>query len=113
MRREGCDESQLDLSDFLCDFCHQAWADDRAMVEGHRGSCVCSQCLTVAYTEVVLLEQSPAPAAYTCRLCLETRDEPGWASPIDQEACICQRCIKQSAGVLSKDKEISWSRPMR
>jgi hypothetical protein len=111
MRRPGCDEDNLEMADFLCDFCGSVWIEDLPMVEGHKGSCICGKCLTVAYTGVVLGEAGSAPEGYQCTLCLEKRPEHGWASPVREEASICRRCIKQCAGVLSKDKETPWTRP--
>ncbi|MBL8757039.1 MAG: hypothetical protein JNK35_01265 [Phycisphaerae bacterium] len=99
---------------FKCDFCRQPWADDRPMVEGHQGSLICSACLSVAYLHVHgpqtagLGAESPAIA---CRMCLETRSGPRWASPLDPEAVACKRCIRQSAGVLERDPEYAWRRP--
>lgn len=115
MRRPGCDEDNLTAEDFLCDFCARTWAEDRPMVEGHHGSCICGPCLSVAYTALVL--QSPeagdpglAPPGTKCALCLEQRDEPAWPSPV-RDAAACRRCVKQSAAVLQKDKSNSWKKP--
>ncbi len=111
MRRPGCDEDNLQMSDVMCDFCGNEWTLERPMVEGHHGSCICGPCLTVAYTELVVAQGGDAPAGYKCTLCLEHRDDPGWASPA-REAWACRRCVKQSAGVMGKDKESGWSRPV-
>jgi len=83
------------------------------MVEGHRGAIICGRCLTVAYTEVVLhgLDSAHEPGA-ACSLCLEQRDEAMWTSPAREHAHACRRCIKQAAGVLTKDKESGWTRPL-
>lgn len=114
MRREGCDEDDLQMSDFLCDFCGNEWTDDRPMVEGHHGSCICGRCLTVAYTQLVVESgEGDAPGGSKCTLCLEHREDPMWASPARDGAVACRRCVKQSAGVLQKDKDIPWSKPDR
>lgn len=104
---------------FVCDFCSRPWADDRPMVEGHRGSLVCAGCLSAAYTEVALLKAgvpgpTPAdgPGAPACTMCLERRPEPHWVSPIRPEARVCRRCIKQSATTMEKDPETGWKRPV-
>ena len=110
MRREGCDEDNLQMSDMLCDFCAGEWTLERPMVEGHHGSCICGSCLRVAYTELVLAKGGDAPKGYKCVLCLEQREDPGWQSPA-REVCVCRRCVKQSAGVLGKDADIAWSKP--
>ncbi len=121
MRKPGTDENNVQMSDVLCDFCRSEWTDELPMVEGHQGSCICGKCLSVAYTEVVLHGGSRAPDHYKCVLCLEANedraalgraDEPGWQSPLHEEAVACRRCIKQSAGVLQKSNEYEWRKPM-
>lgn len=90
------------------------------MVEGHQGSCICGNCLTIAYVEVVMNKDAHQVGEFKCALCLESsadraalrrKDESGWRSPAHAETAICRRCIKQTAGVLSKDKESGWTRP--
>jgi hypothetical protein len=111
MHRPGADPENMGPDDFLCDFCGRGWAEDRPMVEGHRGSLICGRCLTVAYTEAVTHGLRSATSGAACTLCLEPRDGPAWASPGRPEAVACLRCIKQSAGVLTKDPEANWRRP--
>ncbi len=120
MRRDAVDPMNEQMEDVLCDYCHQSWTDDRPMVEGHQGACICGKCLTIAYREVALGESASAPAEFKCLMCLEgpddrraleRPDEPGWQSPMYPEASICRRCIKQSAGVLHKDPDINWRKP--
>ncbi|MBO6512608.1 MAG: hypothetical protein JJ974_01415 [Phycisphaerales bacterium] len=98
---------------FVCDYCHQAWSEDRPMVEGHRGSLICGNCLSIAYTQLVHQKLgSPVTDDETCLLCLENgRDDPHWRSPMFDEAVACRRCLKQSAGVLHKDRDIAWEKP--
>lgn len=98
---------------FLCDYCHQPWSDERPMVEGHRGSIICGNCLSIAYTQLIHQKlESPVVKDETCLLCLEHgRDDPHWRSPMYEEAIACKRCLKQSAGVLHKDKDIPWEKP--
>jgi len=97
---------------FKCDFCRCGWSEDRPMVEGHRGSLICAKCLSVAWAELVQEgageDRKPDES---CRLCLEPRDGKVWRSPIDEAAIVCVRCVKQSAGVLHKDKESEWTKP--
>jgi len=99
---------------FRCDYCKMAWAADRQMIEGHRGSLICDRCLSIAYTEIVHLDSGYHPAkTEACRLCLEVeRDGLHWQSPIDDAALACRRCIKQSAGVLHKDPDFPWKKPI-
>ncbi|MEM1330760.1 MAG: ClpX C4-type zinc finger protein [Planctomycetota bacterium] len=112
MRREGAPEDNLAMEDFLCDFCHRPWDDERPMVEGHQGACICGACLTVAYTELVLLGvSSTLNEGETCRMCLEERPGEVWRSPAHDDATICKRCIKQAAGVLHKDPDFAWTKP--
>jgi hypothetical protein len=122
MRREGCDENNLEPGDFLCDFCENTWADDRPMVEGHRGSLICAKCLNLAYD--LLWNHAPVagkkaevphdqrmPGGLTCRMCLESREEPCWHSPVVDESWICKRCAKQSVVMLERDPEVNYKRP--
>ncbi len=120
MRKPGTDETNVQMTDVLCDFCHRQWSEEIPMLEGHKGSCICGRCLRIAYTEVLLHKQSSAPAEFTCPMCLETTadraeldrgDEPGWQSPMHEEAVICRRCIKLASGALHKDKAFDWSKP--
>ena len=111
MHRPGSDPSNMQTSDFLCDFSGIAWDGAFPLVEGHKGSLISGDCLTVAYREVVLGDHGSAPEGYTCTLCLEQRDEPGWQSPVRPAAVICRRCIKQGAGRLHKDPDWDWTKP--
>lgn len=120
MRRPGTNPDDVQMSDVLCDFCHRAWTEDMPMLEGHHGSCVCGNCLTVAYTAVVLNGADDAGHEYLCPMCLEgpddraaldTADMPGWQSPAGDNAVICRRCIKLAAGALHKDADFDWRKP--
>lgn len=110
----------VQMEDVLCDYCQQSWTDDRPMVEGHQGACICGKCLSIAFREVALEGITSAPADFKCLMCLEAGEdrralkrgeEPGWQSPMYPDAIICRRCIKQSAGVLHKDPDIDWRKP--
>jgi hypothetical protein len=112
MRREGCDEENLKPEDFICDFCRQTWADDRQMVEGHRGSLICQQCLTQAYDLVFIKNGgTPVPEMVVCTLCQAHHDTPHWQGPGPGAPVVCKRCINQSAVILEKDQESGWRRP--
>ncbi len=113
MHREGADPFNMQPEDFLCDFCGLPWSEDRPFVEGHRGSCICGKCLTVAYSALVHLNAGePLGEGGACTLCLEPkRDQPHWRSPALPEKLACIRCVKQSAGVLHKDPEADWEKP--
>lgn len=101
----------MQVSDFLCDFCRRTWTGEFPMVEGHKGSLICGNCLTVAYTEVVLHAMNAAPAGSVCTMCLEERSDDCWVSPVHEEAVVCARCIKQAAGRLHKDEDWDWKKP--
>lgn len=98
---------------FCCDFCANAWDEQRPMVEGHRGSLICGNCLSIAYMELVHLDTGiTPPREQACVLCLENgREELHWVSPLNESVIACKRCIKQSAGVLHKDTDIPWKKP--
>jgi hypothetical protein len=120
MRKHGTDESNVQMSDVLCDFCHREWTGDVPMIEGHQGSCLCGRCLTVAYTEVVVNGHDAAPASYKCPMCLEDEQdrealgrggESGWRSPVHEDAVICRRCLELAARSLEKDRDSGWKKP--
>jgi hypothetical protein len=95
-----------------CDFCRASF-DDHPMIEGHQGSLLCLNCLSAAYTDVVLAGGGTERAGGTCTMCLESRDQPQWKSPAVEGPRLCLRCIKQSATALEKDPEVGWKRPRR
>jgi len=113
MHREGHDPEDIQPADILCDFCMRpTWELDIPSIEGHHGSVVCVECLEVAWKVLVVdkqgMEVSPD---CICKMCLEQRDGPWWTSPVRDEASICRRCVKQSAGVLHKSKDWDWQKP--
>lgn len=110
MHRPGANPADMHPHDFLCDFCRRAWDGTFPMVEGHKGSLICGPCLTVAYTEVVLLDAAPGDE-HACTMCLEAKTVPGWNSPAIESAWICLHCIKQSAGKLHNDPDWDWRKP--
>lgn len=119
MQRPGADTEDMNLSDFLCDFCRREWDGQFPMVEGHKGSLICGDCLTIAYTETVLHNLNSAPKGTTCTMCLEERGGGGdnmWLGPHEGDetaprAAACERCIKQGAGRLHKDEDWDWKKP--
>ena len=113
MYREGADPNDMSMQDVLCDFCGSAWTEQTPMVEGHRGSCICGGCLSVAFAELVRLKQGvPLPDGEVCALCLSAdKERPHWNSPVRDGAVVCSRCVKQAAGVLHKDDAWDWSKP--
>ncbi|MBX3355275.1 MAG: hypothetical protein KF724_06220 [Phycisphaeraceae bacterium] len=135
MHRPGCDPDHMLPTDFLCDFCERSWQETLPFIEGHHGSCICGECLRAANQAVQSIARdgpvpapapertgvtahaasgSPAPLAghatrheTACTMCLEVRDEPGFASA-RRAAWICRRCIDQGVRVLSKDRSANW-----
>ncbi len=113
MQRAGCDPENMQAADFICDFCLKHWAEDRPMVEGHKGSLICGPCLTLAY-RLVMVENTGirVPDPVTCATCLQHKEEPHWQSTaVEAAPVICQWCIKRSATMLEKDKESGWKKP--
>lgn len=111
MHRPGSDPSDMRAEDFLCDFCGHHWAEDRPMIEGHRGSLVCGACLSVAYAAVVGSQAGERSLGGACTMCLETRPEPHWTSPLQAQASICRRCIELAARQLARDRSSGWRVP--
>lgn len=88
-----------------CDYCGTDWDEVRPMIEGHRGSVLCLNCLKVA-----LADLQPAAEAFTCNLCQRERIAAGtlqWTSPA-QGVHACESCVKQAAGTFSKDPDVDW-----
>ncbi len=96
-----------------CDFCGRDWLPDgdQIMIEGHQGSLICTKCLSAAYRAIVLEQLGADLRGGKCRMCLESRQQPLWQSPVDAEALCCLRCMKQAATALEKDPETGWTRP--
>ncbi|MEM9166576.1 MAG: hypothetical protein AAGB48_06075 [Planctomycetota bacterium] len=112
MQRQGANPNDMQPADFICDFSLRPWDGAFPMVEGHRGSLISGDCLTIAYADVILSQRtSIEPGQYTCTMCLESRNEPCWQSPARPEAVICRRCIRQGATRLEKDPDWDWLKP--
>lgn len=115
MFRPGTDEVNVQYEDVLCDFCHRPWDPDdpsRPLIEGHHGSHLCGECLSLAYQAIVHEGQNHRVAGVACTMCLEERTDECWRSAEFPEVCLCRRCIKQGATALEKDKEYTWRRPV-
>lgn len=126
MHRPHANPDAMEPADFLCDFCGQCYADDRPMVEGHKGSLVCGKCLAVAYSSVVVRNAGVVvPEHIACSMCLLNKSGDYWQSPIravvmgegvdinpEPGACICRWCVEKSAAMLEKDPLSGWKRPV-
>ena len=112
MFRPGTDPENVQMSDVLCDYCRSPWTEDLPLVEGHEGSVICGKCVRVAYMEVVLTGGGEKDlAGLKCRMCLEDRADPSWASPLDGTVRICLRCIEMAAGAMESDADTAWTKP--
>jgi hypothetical protein len=105
------DESAEGADFFKCDFCASPWSEERPMIEGHKGSLICAPCLSIAYRTLAIDESGEAPGGWTCAMCLEERAQPGWRSPMREQAIVCLRCVKQAATQMEKDPDVAWTRP--
>lgn len=122
MFRPGTDETNVRMSDVLCDFCRREWTAEVPFIEGHQGRVICGRCLAVAYADLINAGAEPRTADYTCAMCregdadraaLDRAGEPGWPSPAYPESVICRRCTKQAAGRLHKDPDHDWQKPRK
>ena len=114
MFRPGTDESNVQYEDVLCNFCHRPWDPDdpaRPFVEGHHGSHICGECLSLAYRAILIEEKDDRVAGVACITCLVEPEVPFWRSPEFTDACICRVCVKRSSGTLEKDKDYQWRPP--
>ncbi len=90
-----------------CDFCGSDWDEVKPMIEGHRGSVLCLNCLKTA-----LVEMATGSQPYACTLCIREGLPPSlprWQSPLRPQAVICEECIHQAAGAFNRDKDTDWS----
>lgn len=123
MQRPGMDPDNAKMEDFVCDFCLRTWAEDRPMVEGHRGSLICSACLSVAF-DLLWNRLEGERSDGVCALCLEKREEKCWSPgvwpPVGKgvqaqmaagKPMACKRCVKQSVVMLERDPDYGWKRP--
>lgn len=104
-----------------CDFCGTDWdpydqSYSRPMTEGHQGSVICLPCVIEALEHL-----RPSEKGFKCCMCLVEKEAktPCWqyeeregedAIPVGRnpQALACDDCIKQAAGVFSKDEDIDW-----
>ena len=97
-----------------CDFCGTDWDELVPMIEGHRGSVLCLECLKAAHDQA-----RPQDPLFSCTMCLREGlpvDLARWTHPspsptANRLAVICADCISQAAGTFSKDPDVDWMRP--
>ncbi len=101
----------MEPEDFLCDFCHAPWAPERPFVEGHQGSCICGHCLHAALLALDAGARPQAAPETACVLCLEAGRGAAFAGAASPTAHACERCLRQAAGVLGRDRASGWRPP--
>ncbi len=92
-----------------CDFCGTDWDGQSPVIEGHRGSIICLNCIKEALDHRTLGHDP-----YKCPLCLRDKipaHTPHWTHPNHPEAHACHSCIEQAADAFSKDPDVPWKRP--
>ncbi len=125
MQRPGSQPEDMAAQDFICDFCGQCWAEDRPMMEGHKGSLICARCLALAYAALIVRNTGVViPEHIACTMCLLNKSGDYWQSPLrvtaepegidnhpEPGACICRWCTEKSATMLEKDPSAHWTKP--
>ena len=97
-----------------CDFCGTDWDQVRPMIEGHRGSVICLDCVKQA-----IADESAPPSQYSCTMCIrdqlptklkqwEPNPRPQAANPT---AIICHDCLQQASQAFHRDNDVPWSKP--
>lgn len=97
MYKQGTDPDNVQPQDILCDFCHTPWDGTSMMIEGHRGSCICSVCLERAAAALLHDEATDTPD--TCILCLREARAATWRHPDRTQpgdAAACRGCVRRS-----------------
>ena len=91
-----------------CDFCGTEWDQVRPMIEGHRGSILCLDCLRLAESEM-----AAGPDPFKCTLCLRDlpQDVPSWRhrqkpQAANPDAALCADCLKQATRAFADDPEV-------
>ena len=113
MHRKGMNPDNVQPEDILCDYCAvPAWSENIPCIEGHQGSVICGNCLSIAFNYAIN-HKDRIITDQQCRMCLEHRDDNGWEGKIDPVAIICVRCIRQASGALHKSKHWDWTKPSK
>ena len=97
-----------------CDFCGTDWDEVMPMIEGHRGSVLCLECMKLA------LEHAQAGSeGLSCTMCLRELPAyvPRWSQqpPPDranQDAVLCRDCLDQAINAFGKDPDVPWEKPV-
>lgn len=91
-----------------CDFCGTDWDQVKPMVEGHRGSVLCLECLKLALEATAAMSDD-----FACTLCLGSQPAGtnGWCPAVagaNAEAAICGECMQQAAEAFGKDRGVDF-----
>lgn len=86
-----------------CDFCGADWDEVKPMIEGHRGSVLCLECLKLARPKL-----APSDTAFECRLCIQekpagTMSWSGTAIGGAPAARVCKPCVEQATRAFTKE----------
>ena len=74
------------------------------MIEGHRGSCICGDCLSSA--SLALVQERLIPEVAQCVLCLRTDRNPIWKGQDPSSASACRGCIRRSARLMAAEPDV-------
>jgi len=89
-----------------CDFCRTDWNGQDPVIEGHRGSIICLECVKLALDALI-----PAKENFKCILCLREPlppTMPRWNHPQNPTTSACRDCIHQAADVFDRDPDVNW-----
>jgi hypothetical protein len=95
-----------------CDFCGCDWDEVQPMIEGHKGSVLCLDCLKLA-----LHHAQPSDEPFDCTLCLQQhtvgtrawRNAQADPSPgLNPAAALCWDCVRLAAKTFTKDPDVPW-----
>jgi hypothetical protein len=95
-----------------CDYCGTDWDEQLPMIEGHRGSVLCLECLKCA-----LDNARPADDTIDCALCLSAspagtkhwrHPDPKPSDGLNPDAILCWDCIRLAAKGYHKDPDIDF-----
>ncbi len=89
-----------------CDACHATWDQVLPMIEGHRGSVLCLECLKQARSQPLATGEP-----FMCVLC-QKESLPatlGRYRSASTGVAVCADCLEQAANTFSRDPDVDWS----
>src|SRR5215471_13883877 len=90
-----------------CDFCATDWNGAAPVIEGHRGSIICLECLKRA-----LGEMKHGEGKFNCVLCLRegiAENVDRWEHQNRPGVFACKSCVLQAADVFDRDPDVEWT----